>query len=313
MSSVSFKHGEKILIAPKDFSLAIGKDVSLSCLDFSTSIPASFLDDSWKSITDDEIGACALAGKRFFVNIDHDGEFEIDLSCNDGAYLLCVAVKMGVTAHVIISGNHTGKAFGEIRVSTDSDSVLRVTRRHPGGELYETKKVHVGKSSEFIWKEYVHGSPYTRSHIVCDLLGLNSVVDVQCGFVCKGHEKSDVYTIARHVGKGSKSNLVAKGIVLDKSQALSRGLIRIEKSADGSDGYEKQDTLVLSEHAEADAIPNLEICNHNVTCSHGSTVGRIDEMILFYLMSRGMSRADAIKTVVSGYFSGMDELVEAAL
>jgi len=312
-NTVNFKHGEKIRVVPKDFSLEITKKVTLSCLDFSTSIPKVFLDGTWANGLDDQITEAAKNGKHFFVSIDTDGDYELDLQSSNGASLTCIHVRKNIDAHLIINGKSTGKHFSEIRMICDDDSNVNVIRKHPGSSLFETKKLHVMKNAQIEWKEMIHDGEYTRSHILADLLGMNARCDVNCGFVCKGNEKSDIYTIARHVGKGSKSNLVTKGIVLDRAQALSRGLIRIEKEASGSDGYEKQDTLVLSADAEADAIPNLEILNHNVTCSHGSTVGKIDEEKLFYLMSRGLNRKEAIKTIVAGYFSDMDELVEAAL
>ena len=91
-------------------------------------------------------------------------------------------------------------------------------------------------------------------------------------------------------------------MLTDSSKGLSRGLVRIGKNAAGSNGYEKQDALLLSDKAEADAIPNLEIHNNEVKCSHGSTVGQIDAEKMFYLMSRGLNEKEAKLKIVEGYF-----------
>ena len=84
---------------------------------------------------------------------------------------------------------------------------------------------------------------------------------------------------------------------------MSRGLVKINKNAPGSNGYETQDALLLSNKAEADAIPNLEINNNDVKCSHGSTVGQVDEDKLFYLMTRGLTKDEASQKIVEGYFT----------
>ena len=91
---------------------------------------------------------------------------------------------------------------------------------------------------------------------------------------------------------------------------MSRSIIKIEEGASDSDGYEKQDALILSENAEADAMPQLEIKNPNVKCSHGSTIGQIDKEKIFYLMSRGLDIEKAKKKIVEGYFNNTLEQIE---
>ena len=79
----------------------------------------------------------------------------------------------------------------------------------------------------------------------------------------------------------------------------------MEENAENSDGYQKEEVLLLSEEAEADSIPNLEIHNENVKCSHGASIGSIDKDKLFYLMSRGLSKETSIKLVVEGFFDSL--------
>jgi Fe-S cluster assembly protein SufD len=105
-----------------------------------------------------------------------------------------------------------------------------------------------------------------------------------------------------HLAPNTYSNIITKGAIFDSSKALSRGLVRIEKPSFNSNGYETQEALLLSERAEADAIPNLEIYNHDVKCSHGSTIGRLDKEKMFYLMSRGLTKDQAKIKLIEGFF-----------
>ena len=76
-----------------------------------------------------------------------------------------------------------------------------------------------------------------------------------------------------------------------------------------SNGYQKEDALILSEDSKADSIPNLEINNYDVKCSHGSSIGHIDKDKLFYLMSRGISKEDSVKLVVDGFLGEIIDYV----
>ena len=119
-----------------------------------------------------------------------------------------------------------------------------------------------------------------------------------------------VYTSSIHNAPNTFSNIITKGVLNHKSKALSRGLVKIQKNAAGSNGYEKQDTLLLTDTAEADAIPNLEIDNNEVKCSHGSTIGQLDAEKMFYLMSRGLNEEMAMQKIVEGYFMPVLDLFE---
>ena len=79
-------------------------------------------------------------------------------------------------------------------------------------------------------------------------------------------------------------------------------MIKINPLATNCEGYQKDDTLLLSENARADVVPNLEIANNEVKCSHGATITQIDEEKLFYMMSRGLDEKNAKKTMIEGFF-----------
>jgi Fe-S cluster assembly protein SufD len=158
------------------------------------------------------------------------------------------------------------------------------------------------------WNDLQIGGAYAKSDIMSYLQGTGAHSDITSLFLGTGERQCNIYTAALHQDQHTDSNIVTKGVLAGHAKGLSRGLISIAENANGSNGYEQQDALMLSETAEADAIPNLEIHNHDVACSHGSTVGQIDEELLFYLMSRGISEKVAKQKIIEGYFMPVIEM-----
>ena len=118
-------------------------------------------------------------------------------------------------------------------------------------------------------------------------------------------QQFDIYSSVIHESSDTKSDILIKGALKDKSKSLFRGLVRIEKNAPNSDGYQKEEVLLLDDGVEANAIPNLEIENENVRCTHGVSIGSIDKEKLFYLMSRGLSKDMSVKLIVEGFFDSI--------
>jgi Fe-S cluster assembly protein SufD len=171
------------------------------------------------------------------------------------------------------------------------------------------KRTSFGKKDAHVnWVDVCVGTQYTKSDVVNALQEQGATADTTILFLGADQQQYDIYTASLHEAPNTFSNLVTKGVLTSKSQALSRGLVKIEKNAPGSNGYEKQDALLLSEQAQANAIPNLEIDNHDVKCSHGSTIGQLDKEKLFYLMSRGLPKKDAEQLIIEGYFNPVLEL-----
>jgi len=105
-----------------------------------------------------------------------------------------------------------------------------------------------------------------------------------------------------HVAPRTTSDLLFKGAVQDPAKSVYTGLIRFGKEAKGSAAYQTNRNLTLSQGAWAESVPNLEIENNDVKCSHASTVGPIDDDQLFYLESRGVKPDVAQRLVVLGFF-----------
>jgi Fe-S cluster assembly protein SufD len=109
--------------------------------------------------------------------------------------------------------------------------------------------------------------------------------------------------VITHIGRNTSSDVFLKGAVEDHAQSIFTGLLRIEKDAIRSSAFETNRNLVLSEDAKAHSVPNLEILCDDVVCGHGSSVGPLEEEHLYYLQSRGLSRARAERMLIRGFFT----------
>jgi len=145
--------------------------------------------------------------------------------------------------------------------------------------------------------------------------GEEGVVATNTAVIGHSNQQIDLHVTMQHSGPRSAGNMLSRAVLDDKARVITHGLITIQENAPDSDSYQKSETILLSENAGADAIPNLEIHNHNVRCSHGATIGKLDEEKLFYLTSRGIREADAKRAITEGFISSMlsPELAERAL
>jgi len=109
-------------------------------------------------------------------------------------------------------------------------------------------------------------------------------------------------TLQHHMAPGCHSDLLYKGALQDRSRLVWRGMIKVDKAAQKTDGYQRNDTLMLSREARSDSIPGLEIEADDVRCTHGATSGRVDEEQIFYARARGLTADEAARLVVAGFF-----------
>jgi Fe-S cluster assembly protein SufD len=121
-------------------------------------------------------------------------------------------------------------------------------------------------------------------------------------FFADGEQHFDHRTLQDHIAPNCRSDLLYKGALRDHSRAVYSGWVHVRPEAQKTNAMQTSRNIVLSEHAKADAIPNLEIEANDVRCGHAASVGPVDEETIFYLQSRGISREDAERLIVSGFF-----------
>jgi Fe-S cluster assembly protein SufD len=147
------------------------------------------------------------------------------------------------------------------------------------------------------------GGDYTRVRTDCRLVGRGATGDLLAAYFGDGSQTLDYRTFQDHVAPDTTSNLLFKGAVSDRSRSVYTGLIRVGKEARGTNAFQTNRNIKLSEDAWAESIPNLVIENNDVHCSHASAVGPIDEEQRFYLESRGVPTRTAERLIVAGFFA----------
>lgn len=129
-------------------------------------------------------------------------------------------------------------------------------------------------------------------------------------FEGKGQDVFRLKTIQRHSAPDTFSELLVKGVFRGEAKFFYQGLIKIEKAAQRSHAYQKNQNLLLSKNAFVESKPNLEILANDVFCTHGSTTGRLNPESLFYLQSRGLTRKRARNVLTRGFLQEIFEKME---
>ena len=152
------------------------------------------------------------------------------------------------------------------------------------------------------WTVVGLGSRVAHIHQDINLDGRASTAEVNGVTFASDRQKISYYTQQHHRQQGTHSDLLYREVLRDDSRVIWRGMIKVDKVAQQTDGYQRSDALMLSETARCDSIPGLEIEADDVRCTHGATTGQVDREQIFYCMSRGMTRKEAMHMIVEGFF-----------
>jgi Fe-S cluster assembly protein SufD len=165
----------------------------------------------------------------------------------------------------------------------------------------------VGAEASFTSAVAAFGGDYTRLRTDCRLTGRGASGTLLAAYLGAGDQMLDFRTFQDHAAPDTTSELLFKGALGDSSRSVYTGLITVRPDGRGTNAFQTNRNLKLSEDAWAESVPNLEIENNDVHCSHASTVGPVDEEQRFYLESRGVPPQTAERLIVAGFF---DEVLE---
>lgn len=224
----------------------------------------------------------------------------------------------------VVAGENSDVAVVEASLSSDVEALVApVTEisvadaarvRHSalqdvGGRVWQIGSLvaTVGQNATLRSSGAALGGDYARQRTDCRLVGRGAHGDLSSVYFGDGDQMLDLRTFQEHRAPDTSSNLLFKGAVADRSHSVYTGLIRIRPEARGTNAVQTNRNLKLSEHAWAESVPNLEIENNDVHCSHASTVGPVDEDQRFYLESRGVPGTVADRLIVGGFF---DEVLD---
>ena len=165
----------------------------------------------------------------------------------------------------------------------------------------------VERDATLVAASVVLGGGYARTRTDTRLVGRGASGDLLSAYFGSGDQILDFRTYQDHAAPDTTSNLLFKGAVGDSARSVYTGLIRVRPDARGTNAYQTNRNLKLSEDAWAESVPNLEIENNDVRCSHASAVGPVDPDQVFYLESRGVPTPVAERLIVAGFF---DEVID---
>jgi Fe-S cluster assembly protein SufB len=145
------------------------------------------------------------------------------------------------------------------------------------------------------------GSAITWKYPSCILLGDNSVGEFYSVAVTNNYQQADTGTKMIHLGRNTRSTIVAKGIAAGHGKSAYRGLVRVGAKAANARNHSQCDSLLLGNRCAAHTFPYLEAKNASARIEHEATTSRIGEDQLFYCQSRGLSTEDAVSMIVNGF------------
>jgi Fe-S cluster assembly protein SufD len=175
---------------------------------------------------------------------------------------------------------------------------------------FATHHATVARDGELDWVAGGFGSKKGKTRIQNDLNGRGATSRVTGAYFADGVQHLDYDTFQEHIAPDCESDFAFKGALRDHATAVWRGMIRVEPNAQKTNAYQECRNLMLSPTTHAVPIPGLEIMANDVRCTHGATVGRVDREDLFYLMSRGLSRPEAERLIVRGFFQDVLDRIE---
>jgi Fe-S cluster assembly protein SufD len=215
----------------------------------------------------------------------------------------------GVNAGDKDSGLHSaagsGLHCGAIELIVGPGAKLRYVNLQNWGTgvwHFAHQKAIVEAGGQLQWTIGALGSRLAKVNQHVALAGEDAHAQVNGVMFTEGKQHLSYHTLQHHQAPHCKSDLLYKGALQDQSRLVWRGMIKVDPGAQKTNGYQRNDNLMLSDHARADSIPGLEIQADDVRCTHGSTTGRVDDEMIFYAQCRGLTRKEATRMVVAGFF-----------
>jgi Fe-S cluster assembly protein SufB len=251
---------------------------------------------------------CPMELSTYFrINAENTGQFERTLIIADeGSY---VSYLEGCTAPQR-DENQLHAAVVELVTLDDAEiKYSTVQNWYPGDEdgkggIYNfvTKRAACrGRNSKVSWTQVETGSAITWKYPSCILQGDNSVGEFYSVAITNNAQLADTGTKMIHIGKNTRSRIISKGISAGKADQTYRGLVRIQRGANGARNYTQCDSLLIGDKCGAHTVPYIESQNPSAQVEHEATTSSIGEDQLFYCLQRGMDEEEAVALIVNGF------------
>ena len=217
--------------------------------------------------------------------------------CEAGAKLTVLEIARG-------EGAYLHNAVTEAVVAEDA-TLVHIRLQEEGDQAFHINTTFAEIAARGVYDAFVLtlGARLARTEIHARLLGEAGAVHLNGAQLLGGHQHGDITTVVQHDAPGCASRQTVKNVLSDHSRGVFQGRIEVARIAQKTDGYQMNQALLLSPHAEIDCKPQLEIYADDVKCSHGATVGELDADQLFYLRSRGVPEAEARAILVRAFMA----------
>lgn len=209
--------------------------------------------------------------------------------------------------HEAASPDEIGHAMhsGIVEIHVGQNAELRFVELQSWGHHvwnFSHERARIQEGGRIDWIFGAVGSRLTKNFSDLDLVGEGAQGRMSGFYFTDRNQHLDHDTQQNHLAPNTTSDLLFKGALKGKSRSVWQGMIYVAPGAQKTDGYQANRNIILSDDARADSIPGLEILADDVRCSHGATVGKLEQEPLFYLKSRGIPQSDAERLVVEGFF-----------
>jgi Fe-S cluster assembly protein SufD len=198
-----------------------------------------------------------------------------------------------------------GLHVGGVEIIQHAGSQLRYVNVQDWGHAtyhFAHQRAVLHQDAALQWTVVALGGQLAKVNQQVALAGPGADCQVNGVLFTEGRQHLTYNTLQHHQAADCRSDFLYKAALQDRSRTVWRGMIRVDRGAQKTDGYQRNDNLVLSDQARADSIPGLEIEADDVRCTHGSTTSQVDGELIFYARCRGLSRREATRMIVSGFF-----------
>jgi Fe-S cluster assembly protein SufD len=238
-----------------------------------------------------------------------DGPVHVVVDAGAGAVLPRLVVVAGAGSELVLVEEHAGgsptaRVVGGTELHAGANARLRhvlVQTWQEGVRGHLTARGRAGRDADLLSVFVSLGGDRSKLELTTELQGEGARSEMLGVALGGGAQRFDHHTRHRHVAGRTWSNIDFKAVADETSRSSYTGLIRIEETARDTEAFQENRNLLLGDHSRADTIPELEILNEDVSCSHGATVAPIDPEQLFYLESRGVDPDAAMRLVVRGF------------
>ena len=231
-----------------------------------------------------------------------------------------LTVPAGVSASLIwhhagSAANSFGNFLTQIQVAEGAElKVIRLQNAHQSAAVIERTEVTLAKDAKFTFLDVSLGGKLARHELQLCLAGVAATGEISLLSVLDGQQVIDTQLEVQHLSANCASQTRVKSVASARARSVFGGRIYVAPAADGTDAQLRTNNLLLSEHAEIDAKPELEIHAEEVSCSHGATVGQLDERALFYLGTRGIPPEQAKQILTHAFCQSLiDQLGQPEL